>query len=684
MEEKRISESFFFELSEKISNSNAELFVAAMIILRLTALIILCPKYIMGAVVFPGFSSTGYPTIPQIFEAQSEAQNYGYAASQIHVTTNADPSYVTEDLSDEELLNLGNCECDLSANSCDINCCCDSSDCTSSQLGSFTCVNEGVSTAIEYCVDASEISTVNSDGYIASNSKATSFEKEILCVSKQNRPTIDELLVSPGNIGNELVSQIISDKAYSFTEQTDPYNFGRSSSATYSIGQPIFANLLDSSGSYVSGGAGGYFFVSRAGGGSGGLCNEFNHIMYGIDIELSSCTRIMSNSLQSLCQPGTSLDGSKLAGTSGPRLATNPTKSSFIPTTGGIPLISLKYREPATRTVISFSPTPSAVPSPVWSDNACHYVPVEVKYEIVHDGEGILLNNLAAEITLSTIFSLNDSNPFAVDFSSSVKFYSSADEKLEFRQRSGNPGYIIGSPVVAGVEEGSASTLAINQLIHGLQMPSQGAGGICSLGSSQEILFGVNSQSTCVTYMTLAELTSFCNSNEISIYGAHPFGNATHVGSFGNAHWANMWEWIELGKGSSVTTLPTRTWNGASFTCSNAVQKILYNFVVGDVGSLSNPQPRIIGATIEYQTGNIVFPNPTSSSALPISLTTVVTFSTSSSGLSTESFDLPSPPILPEIPSDFFYPFLTSGSSPRTRAENFIFLSAIALSLRIF
>ncbi|XP_064451153.1 tectonic-3 isoform X2 [Mirounga angustirostris] len=196
--------------------------------------------------------------------------------------------------------------------------------------------------------------------------------------------------------------------------------------------------------------------------------------------------------------------------------------------------------------------------------------------------------------------------------------------------RSGNPGYIVGKPLL--VLTGDVS--------HSMTLLQSQGDGICSV-KRYEVQFGVNAVSGCKLRLKKVD----CSHLQQEIYETlHGKTSPEHVAIFGNAVPAQKREWTRiLSRNCSVSA--TRCTSCCVIPVSLEVQ-VLWAYI----GLQSNPQAHVSGARFLYQCQFIKdFQQVTE-----IPLTTVVTF--------VDITQKPEPPrgqprIDWKLPFDFFFPF---------------------------
>ncbi|XP_030886491.1 tectonic-3 isoform X3 [Leptonychotes weddellii] len=196
--------------------------------------------------------------------------------------------------------------------------------------------------------------------------------------------------------------------------------------------------------------------------------------------------------------------------------------------------------------------------------------------------------------------------------------------------RSGNPGYIVGKPLL--VLTGDVS--------HSMTLLQSQGDGICSV-KRYEVQFGVNAVSGCKLRLKKVDYSHLQQEIYETLHGKT---SPEHVAIFGNAVPAQKREWTKiLSRNCSVSA--THCTSCCVIPVSLEVQ-VLWAYI----GLQSNPQAHVSGARFLYQCQSI----KDSQQVTEIPLTTVVTF--------VDITQKPEPPrgqprIDWKLPFDFFFPF---------------------------
>uniref|UniRef100_A0A8C3YMM1 Tectonic family member 3 n=1 Tax=Catagonus wagneri TaxID=51154 RepID=A0A8C3YMM1_9CETA len=196
--------------------------------------------------------------------------------------------------------------------------------------------------------------------------------------------------------------------------------------------------------------------------------------------------------------------------------------------------------------------------------------------------------------------------------------------------RSGNPGYIVGKPLLA----------LTGDMKHSMTLLQSQGDGICSV-KRHEVQFGVNAISGCKLRLERVD----CSRLQQKIYQTLDGGpRPEHVAIFGNADPAQKGEWTRiLSRNCSVSAMHCTS-------CCVIPVSLEIQILWAYIGLQSNPQAHVLRTRFLYQCQ----PVQDSQQETEVSLTTVVTF--------VDITQKPEPPrgqprVDWKLPFDFFFPF---------------------------
>lgn len=275
---------------------------------------------------------------------------------------------------------------------------------------------------------------------------------------------------------------------------------------------------------------------------------------------------------------------------------------------------------------------------------------------------------------------------------------------LARRRRSGNPGYIMGAPLLYG--EKQSGSAYINEAVEGFTLPSAlplgpdstlgnvplggscpdiwGTGGYVQSGYVQ-VPFGYDTHSGCTVDLTLAQLEELCctgnsnngdcNSNKVYasdyVYstGIPQFLSNNHtldgrVGIYGNADPLDPAQWLSLS--STSNSNDDREWDAETNTCRDVFSGIKYEFLVAKTGERTFPQSKIIATKTSFITESWAWGRGSlsGSDTKKFSISSTVSYIFKSDG-EISGYTPPPPPIIFNMPYDTFYPFDTRNSASR-------------------
>ena len=642
------------------------------------------------------------------------------------------------------------CGCDLTAGRCDYNCCCDP-DCSEAQKSRFSdqgCAYEGYADkTVPLCYNSLELYAVNPRSPLSGEDTASLAVGDALCIEKYNYATSGDYYSETATQSADIFTSSGGQRDYSYGDDAVTSS---TLDAYYDKGDNIAA-FKGLSSSKLWSVTTGYFSVPAAD--FTGKCNDFNFVTFQDDIETRGCDRVLSVESASLFAEQCVSSFGKTANVD----ASGNTGTNYASSVTAVEINSVYYQE--RNTTSTFNVTQS------WLDNACdtqvkysgadwvassgnpckfsgtpgrdpgtENLPIcmnmlkSVDYTIIHDGtaEGTI-SKVRADVVIMDVerethnfdkdppsgefnqtIGENIRQTFSVTFRSSFTGTSTADNgNLVTRMRSGNPGYIMGKPVLFGSLNGAASgtTLqTVGQTVDGMQVPSPlntymetdktafGQGLCPALDkkfAQQSIAFGYDMSSSCKLELTRSQLegmccrgSSYCTSTYEDVAPLY-FSNVSsgYVGIFGNADPLDTSQWIEV---STRTSSAARSFDANTGICSGMLSGIAYKFLYSAQGELLYPQNKILAAEIEYITTDwySIVPHNDSLTTQAFPLTVTVEF-VSVDEQSIEGYAPPRPPVLFKVPYDVFYPFFASPAAPAAGTSVLSWLAPLACAALI-
>lgn len=329
------------------------------------------------------------------------------------------------------------------------------------------------------------------------------------------------------------------------------------------------------------------------------------------------------------------------------------------------------------------------ITKPTLHKNVCRNVVQRIKYIIHHNGtKGIF--KVEAFFWLANI----TSNLKWLTQEHSVSFTWSGKPRIPM-QRSGMPGYIKGKPVIAGhkvyqmleydSETGKEAILLDEDNFNWLTLLRGSKDGTCGLdvenGNREVVTFGENKQTSCILYLKLTNFSSVSSCSLIQSFilkllVGDDMSNVTdaqqfnkYVAMFGDASIENTGDWVQM----FLENIPTKTVaferRSQYASCKNIITSLHISIAYAYVGSVNNPQAKIVGASLKFGSSHDVvlhcFPvncnNINGNKTKQIEISSSVSFYDVSTPSHYHFAELPVYEV--KLPYDFFYPFLSSKSS---------------------
>ncbi|XP_076450784.1 tectonic-3-like [Babylonia areolata] len=559
----------------------------------------------------------------------------------------------------------GVCPCDLTGNACDVNCCCDQT-CTADDKLTFS-----------QCLPFS----VNVDNRLCAQNEITADDR-LFCIyydNKQERnyytiPDIVPSLASFDNYRNEF---------HSFSFQSTPASSVNFDSSYYKDGDPIYTVFE----SEIIGVLGLPQMLTSE-------CVDDNPAAY-LSEAAHTCVRTMNNLTG--CLPGAQglditqfIQGFRVVRS--PRLfqelsVTIPGTDGFyslynnsltlaveLDTTSAIDPVQCFDQGSGLTGPCNYSTSPLPTPSP--GTKTCDKVVKKVHYRVITEGtSGIARVLVRVVLTNLTV-------PFAshVLFTQSFSATFEASGAASSFERSGNPGYMAGQPVLAGTLNQTSQVDTVSYQIFLSSSRDQymtvvraSATGDCFTDSDSRmpVLFGQNVRTGCMLRVSASNLTQYCALMQQKIIETMEFESVPeiavngfrdtnrYVGLFGNSDASKTGDWVKVLYQNRPPTPSTDT-SICRLSLGMHIQ-ILY----ANIGALTNPQAKIIGVSFIYDSTKALQIRPTLTGEYnqPVEISMSVAFIDVSKPATRAEGEAPI--FLAKIPYDFFYPFISGASVPK-------------------
>ncbi|KAL8606864.1 hypothetical protein ACOMHN_036502 [Nucella lapillus] len=571
---------------------------------------------------------------------------------------------------------VGQCPCDVTGNACDVNCCCD-----------------------EECSDADKQAFSPCLSFSEQQPDSVCFPKELFLFENsddvRSETTQDSICLYPSSSGDssvytqpDLVTTLSAFQEYrqefsSSSFQPSAVSDSLLNASFYKSGGPIYTVTSTEAVSVLG--------LPRPLTSRG--CVDSSPAAYLTD-ERWSCVRSL-DALSSQCSASPALSAANYF--SRFRVVTSPelfqTLNATRNETEGFSLYNSAFTvglkqdnrsgvdpircQDYTTSVISPCPSPT-LPSPVFQAGVCSNVLLQVDYTFVTGGSAGISEVLARFVLTSIPL------PTGTGTVSLTQTFSTAFQSERARgevERSGNPGYIEGQPLLAGTLNqttdaagNSIDRIEVNEdrgRYMTLVRSSRSGDCVTAAEDRSSLLFGRDVQTGCRLRVSAANLTEFCTVLPQSVISALEFDsmpeatgsgyrdNNRYVGLYGNSSVTSTGDWVKiLYQNRPLPTPPPPQTSSCRVSLGLHIQVLVAN-----VGAITRPQPKVIAALFLYDPPTDLQVTVPGSGQVTqaVTITTAVSFLDVSKEAVTHD---PRPPIYDaKVPGDFFYPFVTGAAS---------------------
>ena len=587
------------------------------------------------------------------------------------------------------------------------------------------CAAQGISPSVtQYCYSSLELYQVNPKTPLGGQSTAEAAVGGALCVEKYNGA--DEILYYSDTAvqSSDIFLVSAGKKVHTYAESAST---SVTLDSAYDKGDNIAAFSGPSTSPFHAVNTG---FLSIPAADFSGKCNDFNYATFEENVAARTCSReLLSDNTpvyQSQCENDFSVahyvTNMYISAAADLRSADDATNSNVVPVT----IASVKYHNLVTNVVVDVTSafklnncaTAYRADYNAYNGSApcrfagnivsypnvprCQNMVMSVAYTVTHSSPiqgkitavsaDIIIADIPRDVTVKTQAVVQT---FGINFYSFGGVSSAVNGNLVARAKSGNPGYLIGKPVLLGTQHGPASPSNLNYVVpttEGLQVatslmqfdsnaPSTFGSGTCTTSSTtsglQSVGFGYDLVTGCQMQLTRDTLRDLCCSTSSSCTAANPSAYAdnhgpyflalpstdNYVGVYGNADPLDANQWIKLSK--RISTL-NPTWNNITGVCSNMLTGLHYKFLVASTGEKSYPQSKIVAAEVEQLVSdlrsNIPYRDTKSTQSFPLEI--IVSFIHKDASAIT-GYTPAAPPVLFKVPRDVFYPFFMSPASQK-------------------
>jgi len=552
------------------------------------------------------------------------------------------------------------CTCDLTQNACDINCCCDP-DCSAEDKDAFSsCVDVSSSNVKEVCVSDAVLLSANG------KYKAEGSGDGLFCIYQDNYAERNFYSsVQTPNTQDEFdrLAQQYMKTSYEVSN-LQALNFEQ----PYKYGDPVLIMSKNNVIGYMSQPSPSFSSME---------CDDSNVAGY-LKESVTSCSRLVSN-LETDCSSSTAWSGHtyyedfKVA--PAPSVFLGMTRFLVTNTSNSTEVViqpaayeDARLVEPTlilpptcVNVAGSTSPCPfnhMKAPSYDAATGVCSNVVQKVSYKIEYSSVNLTISKVEVEITLMDIS--KNLGSFQQHFS--VQYMKNGSKASMFK-RSGNPGYLVGYPLMAGKLQTDKDTkkqviilnLDNRQWLTVMQTPSDG---FCAQASQRlSVMFGEDRRTGCFMSVKPVMTLSECELMQDTIYNTLLQQLPTHVAMFGNSEVTNIEDWAPI-----IDNRPTTKPTVSSGYCQNMILGVTLEILHAKAGYLGNAQNKIAGVSIKYNSPQDITYQCFGSRCQQASVSQNIEIVQAVSFIDVSTTPVvkvkPRPPWESKAPHDFFYPFV--------------------------
>ncbi|XP_069353747.1 tectonic-1 isoform X2 [Eulemur rufifrons] len=515
------------------------------------------------------------------------------------------------------------CVCDLSPAQCDVNCCCDP-DCSSVDFSVFsTCSVPVVTGDSQFCSQKAAIYSLNftADPPQRIFKLVDRINPSIFCIRNTNYKPALSFINPEVPDENNFDKLMKTSDGFTLNAESDvsfPTKLDALPTAKYEYGA-----RLQTSDSFLR-------FPSPL---TSSLCTDENPAAFLVN-QAVKCTREIN------LEECEKIEALSMAYYSGPEILRVPNSRTKVPITVKSVIIQ-SLNKTLTRLENTTILQPALINTgPV---TLCSNVVLEVKYGLTYTDAGDV-----TKADLSFLLGTVSSVVVPLQQKFAIHFIQQNTKPVPL---SGNPGYVVGLPLAAGVQPQKGS---------GIIQTTNRYGQLTILRSTTEqdclaiegirtpVLFGYNMQSGCKLRLTKALPCWLMAQKVESLLKGQRFPD--HVAPFGNSRAQDALDWVPV-------HFITQSYNMKHSILQDSCQlpvALVIEVKWTKYGSLLNPQARVVNVTANLISSS--FPEPSAGHEKLILVSTAVTFVDVSAPAEAGFRALPA--INARLPFDFFFPFV--------------------------
>uniref|UniRef100_A0A8C5MYD4 Tectonic family member 1 n=1 Tax=Leptobrachium leishanense TaxID=445787 RepID=A0A8C5MYD4_9ANUR len=508
------------------------------------------------------------------------------------------------------------CVCDLLVERCDVNCCCDPV-CTASDFSVFSgCSVTVVTSNSRLCVQDSVLYSINSSSAIPQRvvQNVKIINPDVFCVQTANYQPAFSFITPDIATQNNFDSLLKEFGGLSFNTAINTANSVGSTAARTASRYTYGAAILTPDS----------FFKLPASLGTN-TCTDSNPIGFLVSQDLKCSRNIaISNCSVGALALGTYKDIVILS---------VPNSQSAVNITINVTSITLQSINGTLTPVIPGE----FIPSFDEATQICKFVALSGSYLVTYSDQGTI-TNITASFTLGAI----NSSMVPIQQSFKIRF---TEEGKNTSSLSGNPGYIVGLPLVAGFKLPQSgiiqSTNRFNQLTILKSSTTQDC--LAEDGNRATVLFGHNMLSGCtLRYSMLNSTCQLAADVVLNVLRGQQFPG--YVAMFGNSQPENVLDWVP------ITYISTTQRAVSCYIPVSLALEVRWT----KYGSFINPQAKIVNVT--QTISHVLIPEHFYGSKKLLQITASVSFVDVSAPA--QPGYKAQPTLDAKLPFDFFYPFV--------------------------
>jgi hypothetical protein len=548
------------------------------------------------------------------------------------------------------------CTCDLTAGACDYNCCCDP-DCTDAEVSRFEaseagCILHEEVPDFQKCYNAEGVNERYPMAYMGTAKESID---QLLCVAVDNSDVKGDYFEDPGMYEDD--STVFDDdrgqKTFAYTDVIPGASSDRGSSTAYYRGDPMRAATEDAGPRAAFGG-----FLPMPTAGPDGQCTEQNYAHFKEPVRENSCVRVVEDLGEScerefdarrftelsVCRSfQTSFDGCGEdwvdieLGTVTYRSGNGAeTKSRDLTVAPESQYFNWDLDHLVNKTGKSSNYGKNGMRK---ADNRTHYLDAfwnttflgfcmnavtEVCYYVFH-GPGGAIDKIMVDVTVANVTTATPPRATFVHQEFQMEFVPTKPHRWKadpqtygnsiMRGRSGNPGYIVGLPLLNGELETYGAKEAIHARVPGLKAFGSSTSAKCDPSAdipenSQAVNFGEDIVTGCILELSYQNFSAFCGQTNEHMRDTGVSGisskvpkyiwinsSFTYIGIYGNADPLDTSQWMRMDIEANSNT---PTFDSNDRLCTDMPTSLHYEFLYAYVGSTQNPQAKVVGARAYY------------------------------------------------------------------------------------